>query len=237
MSTPNAFDVWLMRDNTVYKGVPFDVVADWVQQARLGPDDKLKPSGAADWAAVAESPLFVPYLLRPEPQRVEDAAEVLEPVELDLPLKRRREADDDDFDMIPLIYISLVLLIFFMMTTTVVAISRVAVPEMANASNVDPSGQTLVLYLDQVGAGQIEYAIAKGVASPAAENSKLSEREVLARLDEFLAKETQTVKVRIAAHQDLAYELVDRIMKELDRRQKRGAQIEYTVEVGERTGK
>jgi hypothetical protein len=109
---------------------------------------------------------------------------------------------------------------------------------MANASKVDPSGQTLVIYVDQLGPGQIEYAVARGTASPEQQNAKLSEQGVLARLDVLLAEETQPVKVRIAAHQELAFELVERIMTELDRRKKRGVLIsEYTVEVGERAGK
>ena len=237
MSAPNAYDVWLLRDNTVYKGVPFQVVADWVQQSRLGPDDRVKPTDGTDWTPVVEVPLFEPYLPRPEPPRANDVAEALEPVEFDIRWKRRHQDDDEDVDMIPLIDISLVLLIFFMMTTTVAAISRISVPEMTNASKVDPSGQTLVIYLDQTGPGQVEYAVGKGTTAPAGPDAKLTEKEVLLRLDALMSEATQAVKVRIAAHQDLPYEVVERIMKELERRKQRGVQIsEYTLEVGERRG-
>ena len=34
---PKAFDVWFVTANTVYKGVPYNVVADWAQQGRLAP--------------------------------------------------------------------------------------------------------------------------------------------------------------------------------------------------------
>ena len=43
------FDVWIVETNQVYKEVPYTVVADWVQQGRLLEDDRLKPSGTAEW--------------------------------------------------------------------------------------------------------------------------------------------------------------------------------------------
>ena len=42
-------DVWIVEGNTVYKEVPFDVVADWVQQGRLLDDDMLRPAGTSEW--------------------------------------------------------------------------------------------------------------------------------------------------------------------------------------------
>src|SRR5262249_61494637 len=109
-------DVWLVETNTVYREVRFAVVADWVQQSRLLPEDMLRPSGTAQWFRVGSSPEFAPYVPRSEPHRIEDQAEALEPVQLDFAWKPRREDEDDDVDMIPLIDISLVLLIFFIMT-------------------------------------------------------------------------------------------------------------------------
>src|SRR5213595_251160 len=94
-------DVWIVETNTVYQEVPFTVVADWVQQGRLLEDDKLKPSGTAEWLRVGSTPAFNAYLPRAEPFRVEDKAEALEPVQLDFTWKRRRGDDDEDVDMIP----------------------------------------------------------------------------------------------------------------------------------------
>src|SRR4051794_22389013 len=110
-------DVWLVENNTVYREVPFAVVADWVQQSRLLPEDMLRPSGTAEWFKVGASPDFAPYVPRAQPHQVEDKAEALDPVHLDFGWKRRPEDEDDDVDMIPLIDVSLVLLIFFIMTT------------------------------------------------------------------------------------------------------------------------
>src|SRR6185312_5212209 len=111
-------DVWIVESNTVYREVPFQVVTDWVQQGRLLEDDMLRPSGTAEWFKVGGSPDFAPYLPRTEPDRVEDQAEALEPVELDFRWKKRHDDEDDDVDMIPLIDVSLVLLIFFMLTAS-----------------------------------------------------------------------------------------------------------------------
>src|SRR5437588_526952 len=110
-------DVWLVETNTVYREVPFAVVADWVQQSRLMPEDMLRPSGTAEWFKVGASPDFAPYVPRAQPHQVNDQAEALDPVHLDFGWKRRHEDEDDDVDMIPLIDVSLVLLIFFIMTT------------------------------------------------------------------------------------------------------------------------
>src|SRR5437660_2435444 len=125
-------DVWLVENNTVYREVPFAVVADWVQQSRLLPEDMLRPSGTAQWYKVGASPEFMPYIPRSEPYRVDDRAEAEEAVQLDFAWKRRPEDDDDDVDMIPLIDVSLVLLIFFIMTTSAAVAAWINTPETEN---------------------------------------------------------------------------------------------------------
>src|SRR5882672_7971129 len=112
-------DVWILEINTVYRQVPFAVVTDWLQQGRLLADDCVRLAGSKKWHAIKAVPALGPYLPRVEPQRAEDQAEALEPVELGLDWHRPGEEEDDDVDMIPLIDISLVLLIFFMMTASV----------------------------------------------------------------------------------------------------------------------
>src|SRR6516162_9486 len=131
MTAPRRFlDVWIIESNTVYREVPFTVVADWVQQGRLLPDDMLRPSGTAEWFRVGDNPSFAAYLPRSEPYAANDQAEALEPVQVEFAWKRRPEDEDDDVDMIPLIDVSLVLLVFFIMTAgAVVAASNIKLPE------------------------------------------------------------------------------------------------------------
>ncbi len=112
-------DVWVREINMVYREVPYVVVTDWLQQGRLLAEDCVRRTGSQKWHAIAAVPALAPYVPRAEPQRPEDRAEALEPVELGLDWRRPGEEEDDDVDMIPLIDISLVLLIFFMMTATV----------------------------------------------------------------------------------------------------------------------
>ena len=123
-------DVWILEMNTVYREVPFLVVTDWLQQGRLLREDCVRLAGSKKWHAINAVPALSPYLPRAEPQRAEDRAEALEPVELGLDWRRPGEEDDEDVDMIPLIDISLVLLIFFMMTAAVAPgmLSLIATP-------------------------------------------------------------------------------------------------------------
>jgi len=72
-------DVWIVETNTVYQEVPFDVVTDWLQQGRLLDDDRLKPSGTANWMRIGDSPEFRPYSLSLREEAPQDTAEALEP--------------------------------------------------------------------------------------------------------------------------------------------------------------
>src|SRR5438445_12942528 len=132
-------DVWIIDSNTVYREVPYTVVADWVQQGRLLEGDQLRPSGTGEWFSLGSMPAFAAYLPRSEPFRVEDQAEALEPVQSDFAWKQPRPDEDEDVDMIPLIDVSLVLLIFFMMTTTYAALQQVL--DMPGTSNKNVRGK------------------------------------------------------------------------------------------------
>ena len=228
------FDVWFVQGNSVYKEVPYHAVIDWVQQARVGADDMIKPSGTANWFKLGNLPLFQEYLPQPETQKVGDAAEALEPIELDFNWKRRHEDEDDDVDMIPLIDISLVLLIFFMMTATVAAISRIAVPSMVNASKIDTAPGILRIDID-MSSGNPVYGIGVATSAPLEEDSNLQDDEQLfTHLDKHLQLIQESPKVRIAAHGELPYEVVEKVMNGLDRRRQQGVIAEYHIEVNEK---
>src|SRR5262249_2204 len=106
------------------------VVTDWLQQGRLLRDDCVRLAGSKKWHAIGAVPALGPYLPRVEPQRAEDRAEALEPVELGLDSRPPAEEEDEDVGMIPLSGIRLVLLIFFMMTGSVAPgmLSMIATP-------------------------------------------------------------------------------------------------------------
>jgi biopolymer transport protein ExbD len=112
-------DVWIIESNTVYREVPFMVVTDWVQQGRLLGEDRVRPSGTAEWYPIGGMPSLAAYMPKVQEHRADDHAEALEPVELEFTWKRRPDDDDMEVDMIPLIDVSLVLLIFFLMTTAI----------------------------------------------------------------------------------------------------------------------
>ncbi len=137
-----AFDVMISGTSTVYKGVPFTVVGDWIQQGRLLPTDQARPAGTGEWRPLSQTPLLAPYLPKPEPRRAEDQAEALEPVEMGL----GREQDyEEDVDMVPLIDVSLVLLIFFMMTTSgIMALSLFETPGAKHAKAIVGSSSLII---------------------------------------------------------------------------------------------
>jgi biopolymer transport protein ExbD len=196
-------DVWIVDSNTVYREVPFTVVADWVQQGRLLEDDKLCPSGTKQWARVGESPEFSPYLPRAEPFRVEDQAEALEPVHLDFGWRKPHADEEGDPDMIPLIDISLVLLIFFMMTASGVGIAgMIATPATEFAEATEKTDTVMIgINLDN---DEPVYSLAVGNKPPAAEDRELrSQDELLGRLRDLLERVPGRVEVSINAHKDV----------------------------------
>ena len=125
-----SLDVMLVETRQAYRGVPYTVVIDWIQQGRLLGEDQVRAAGGTTWHRLDTVPALAAFLPRPEPTRVDDRAEALEPVEVGFSWRRPSGLDESDVDMIPLIDISLVLLIFFMMSAAVRAgvFSPIATP-------------------------------------------------------------------------------------------------------------
>ena len=228
------FDVWFIAANSVMKEVPYHVVTDWVQQTKLSAEDRVKPSGTADWFKLGSLAAFQPYFVQPDFHRANDAAEAMAPVEMDFDWKPTSGEEDDDVDMIPLIDISLVLLIFFMMTATVSQMSRITVPDMAHAHTIGTNPDVLRIDIDLVGGNRV-FALGVGTSAPAPEDDNLSsDVQVIQRLDERLRSATDPPKIRIAAHGDIPYEIVEEVLKQLERRRERNQIRDYAVEVNER---
>jgi biopolymer transport protein ExbD len=227
-------DVWIIETNTVYREVPFEVVTDWVQQGRLLPDDKLRPSGTAEWFRLGDNPSFAAYLPRSDPYAANDQAEALEPVQVEFAWTRRPEEEDDDVDMIPLIDVSLVLLVFFIMTAGAVAVAAgYHLPEAQH--NLTSGNESMIwIGLQGVAADPNEppaYSIGVGEKGPATQDDQgLGEKAVLARLDAMLKeraaelegsggrKSDLKVEVQIRADANVQSGYVRRIQLALERR-------------------
>lgn len=197
-------DLWIVETNTVYKGVPYSVVTDWLQQGRLLEDDRAKPSEGKDWQRLGDLLELQPFLPKPEPFRADDQAEALEAVHLDFGYKKPMEEEDDDVDMIPLIDVSLVLLVFFMLTASTVAMaSYVNTPEteygdMASSENA----LRIDIVRDETGAPVFALAVEDKVAEPE-EKDLHSVAAVLDRLKARLAKTSGQVELVINADKEL----------------------------------
>jgi biopolymer transport protein ExbD len=229
------FDVWFVETNTVMKEVPYHVVTDWVTQGRATVDDGIKPSGTAEWYPLGSVVAFQPYFPKPD-HRPQDAAEAMAPVEMEAEWPQGTGEEDEDVDMIPLIDISLVLLIFFMMTMTVSAISRINVPSMMHATRLESDPDVLRIDMDWRD-GHVVYALGVGNGAPAAEDDNLtSDVQLGARLDARLGTTTRP-RVRIAAHGEVPYYMVEEVMTGLERRREKEQIESYAVEVSERAQK
>jgi biopolymer transport protein ExbD len=211
-------DVWIVETNTVYKAVPFTVVADWLQQGRLLEDDQVRPAGSGAWARLAGHPDFRAYLPHAEPMRADDQAEALQSVRLDFAWKKPAD-EDDDVDMIPLIDISLVLLIFFMMTATVaIGGALISVPQTEHGSEMNLDPTMVWVGIDRDRDGNAVYSIGEGQRPAEADDSQLAFDQLLLRLDRRLQEADSPVDVRVAAHEDLPYEVVQKLTVELEKR-------------------
>lgn len=211
-------DVWIVETNSVYREVPFTVVADWIQQGRLLPDDRVRLAGQDPWKAIAKVSAFAPYLPQAEPLAVEDKAEALQEVDLGLEWGHRAEEEDEDVDMIPLIDISLVLLIFFMMTATVTSsmLSPIDTPaakrQLATVSAEqywvgidihDPAGQ-----IEKDGNGRPVPWFSAGLDRETFAQPTRDFSEVLSGLGQALKQAEGEVQVRLRADKSLPIETV-----------------------------
>lgn len=246
---PKAFDVWLMTADTVYKGVPYQVVAGWVGEGRLGPADKVRPAGtAAPWAGVGESPLLADYLPRaapvadvavgpidPDPNRGAEPVEAPDPAEIDAVYRQTREEEDDEVDMIPLIDISMVLLVFFIIVSATGALSPVDVPDMKYGGELTSSPDAITIAIEKaIGEDKVVYSVRTGATAAAPNDSGLpGPDEALAALDRMLMDRTRPPDVRIACDKTLPSDRVMEMTRGLKTRKDKGKINAFEATVNE----
>ena len=232
------FDVWFVTADQVYRSVPFNIVTGWAEQGRLAADDRVRPAGSqAAWQRVADHPSICDFLFqltKPQSGHAEDTSEQMRPVELDVPTRsRRRQDEDNEVDMIPLIDISLVLLVFFMMTTVVAALSPIEVPESKYAEEFTKEVDSFTVQIDKRGPDDVVYALRVGDKTSIEDNNLATLAELLTRIDARLAGVQQPPEVRIAFHKDLSFDLFRELTKELDKRQRKNLIRVYSADVNE----
>jgi biopolymer transport protein ExbD len=200
-------DIWIVESNTVYKEVPFEVVTDWLGQGRLLEDDMFKPSGTREWFRFGGHHEFEPYLPKPEPNRTEDRAEALEPVEVSFAFTRPKEDEDEDVDMIPLIDVSLVLLVFFMLTASAATMAAsVRTPDVEHTITKDSPSAVRIDIANNEGVPSYSIGIADKPATKAAANLGAMLGQLQEELDKLPAGEK--VEVVINADRDIAAKYV-----------------------------
>lgn len=239
-----ALDVWYVSAEKVYRGVPFQVAAGWVEQGRLAATDKVRPTRTNDaWVAVSAHPLLADYLplkagTKPPPAAVAVATTVA-PVEAPEPESYRKiEPEDDDVDMIPLIDVSLVLLVFFMMTTT--AASNDLPVQLAEAvagmeiNKDEPNIITVQMDLRESGEAFYAIRVGSGRTIKPEDNNLVTLPEVMSRFDALLPQFTSPPEVRIACHQKVKQVRVRELVTKIDPYRRSGKISSYTAEVNEK---
>jgi biopolymer transport protein ExbD len=214
------YDVWIVDANTVYREVPFDVVADWIQQGRLLEDDMMRPSGTAEWRRLGDFVDFSVYVPKPaaEPE-TPSPVEPMEEVETGFTWRRRpAESEEAEVDMIPLIDVSLVLLIFFMMTTRDIGHGAPVPTPPAQFGSVAQAKVDAVWIGITLGDDNRTPVYSVGTAgAPAAEgDSGLTQAAVLPRIQALLSGR-QDIEVTINAHPDLPTGEVQQLAVELSK--------------------
>jgi biopolymer transport protein ExbD len=205
-------DVWIIESNTVYREVPFMVVTDWVQQGRLLGEDRVRPSGTAEWYPIGGMPSLAAYMPKVQEHRAEDQAEALEPVEMDFAWRRRPDDEEMDVDMIPLIDVSLVLLIFFLMTTAIGA--KLVNIDLPLAHHKNPQlTEDMKLWVginageNRVGAaGSPRYSL--GFRNDILLQPTPNQQELVAGLKKQLARAEGKVMIRIQADRSLPVKVI-----------------------------
>jgi biopolymer transport protein ExbD len=242
---PKAFDVWFVVANTVYKGVPYNVVADWAQQGRLAATDMVRPAGSSRaWATVAEHEYFADYLPRPSAAKAVPAAgaaafEMVEsaaapaagapaaPAELpepeELAFRRPGGDEDDEVDMIPLIDISMVLLVFFIMLQAASALPSIDVPEMKYAGQLTADAKAITISIEKLNEQDVYYSVRLGPVVAKPNHDLLSTPgKAIEALNELLAGVQRPPEVRVACRKDLPYQRVVELQEDLEALQKKG---------------
>jgi biopolymer transport protein ExbD len=238
---PKAFDVWFVVANTVYKGVPYNVVADWAQHGRLAPTDMVRPAATnMAWATVAEHEFLSDYLPRPSAAKAvptaasafevvtaapagvaSSTAELPEPEELTY--RRPPGQEDDEVDMIPLIDISMVLLVFFIMLQAASALPSIDVPEMTYAGQLSNDPSAITISIEKLNEEDVYYSVRIGPVAPKPSHDTLNTpAKAIEALNELLATVQRPPEVRIACRKDLPYQRVVEIQEELESLQKKG---------------
>jgi biopolymer transport protein ExbD len=209
------FDVWIIETNAAYRNVPYMVVTDWVQQGRLLMEDKVRPAGAKEWSLVGDLQAVAAFVPKAEPNRAEDTAEAMEPVQVEVAWKRRHEDEDDDVDMIPLIDVSLVLLVFFIMTTATVggAVSFIKTPPAEHKLMALDKNMIWVGIDDPEHNNRFVYYLGQGEQGEP--KSFRDKRQLLVEVDDML-RGHRAVDVRIKANLKLPFEVVRDMTNELE---------------------
>jgi biopolymer transport protein ExbD len=207
-------DVWIVETNTAYRSVPFETVANWLQQGRLLGEDRVRPAGTQDWFQIDSIRALTPYVPKLEPQRVEDPAEALEPVEAEFSWRRPSDLEEDDPDMIPLIDVTLVLLIFFMMTAAVQSgvFGPIDTPPAQHQLTTIKEG-TYWVAIDRDAKGSVRYALGKD--DKQVHPTGLEMAPVLAALKKELDQVRGEVRVSLRADQQLPIEVIKGMTLEL----------------------
>lgn len=173
----------------------------------------MRTPGAPAWEYLDAHPLFQPYFGLGGLPTAQDAAEALEPIEIDFAAAKKPEEEDEDVDMIPLIDISMVLLVFFMMTAqNLITAAPFKIPAVKISEISDRQGNvTISARRDVDDETKIAYHFKENYTD------KFTEQEVLDKVRDEKAGAGMQLKIVLQVEATLPFEKVQSLMMGLER--------------------
>jgi len=129
----------------VYGNVPLDTLVRLAMEGRISADDQVRPKGTKEWQAAGEFPGLAAVVRRRPAGGEYGEFNEDDFAEGGPPQARKRQYEEAEMDMTPMIDCTFQLLIFFMLTNAVANPAPMDVPRVVHGRGVTLEGQQLVL--------------------------------------------------------------------------------------------
>jgi biopolymer transport protein ExbD len=217
----------IIRLGRVYTGVSVAKVRQWIAERRISADDLVRPVGSERWMKVSLAPELAPTAAPPAPtashgSKAQPAVAVASAAateddptdDLGIPQptnsrrrRSRKQLEDTEMDMTPMIDVTFQLLIFFMLANNVANHAAIEVPFAKYGKGIAPDGKQAIL-IDQQGAYYLGEKAEPELAEPSLET-------LLDQVAENASSAEQPLEVIVSAHKAVHHRRLRELMERL----------------------